>query len=83
MFLIERGGNRIINEYMLEGQVKDKTKTQLLNLLVDFIFEKFGLMPTREQKMMVSKAAVQLFPKLRTPNSKIDGIVSRNDLFLF
>lgn len=75
-FLIENGGARMVNEFNYEGKLCKKSRQKLCDFLCDFLFQKFGLYPTREQKAAVSKAAIQLFPVLRVPNSKLDGIVS-------
>lgn len=77
MFIIENGGSRIINEMSLCQQFTASAKNKLINLLSEFIVQNFGLYPTKEQKIAVSKATIKLFPILRVKTSKLDGIVSR------
>lgn len=81
--MIENGGARLINEFNNSGTVSytELWKRKLVDLLADFIFERFGLYPTPFQKITVCKATVELFPKLRVKDSKLDGIVRVLSIF--
>lgn len=77
-WLIDNGGSSVVNEFEYSKTLSTKMRNLLLELLVNYVVDKFGLYPTRSAKIMLSKATVQLFPNLHTQNSKLDGIVRIN-----
>lgn len=77
-YLIENNGSRIINEYNLStnSKMSSAAKSRLMDCLADFMFERFGDKPDRQQKIDVCKATVALFPRfLKVKNSQMGGIV--------
>lgn len=80
--MIENDGARIVNEYAHNHKLTDSSRNKLVDVLADFMFLKFGPYPSKEEKILISKLAIELFPCLRIPNSKIDGIVSYNLLWM-
>lgn len=80
-FLLENDGARIINEFNHTKNLSKSTRNKLFDLLVDFIFQRIGLYPSKDEKVAISKAVVELFPNLYALNSKLDGIVRNMNLF--
>lgn len=64
-------------------------KNKLSRVLCSFAVANFGPHPSREQKMDLAKAAIELFPALYYVDSQIDGVVRilhfvfRTDCLLF
>lgn len=75
MFLKSRGIARALNEQNAKIKITETAERQLIDGLADFIIDRFGYYPNREQKIDVCKAAVRLFPYLYVKRSKIGGIV--------
>lgn len=68
------GGKCILREYNTNQTLAEIKRKKLVGIIVDLIIEKFGLYPSAAVKIMVAKAAVNLFPCFKSHESK-DGIV--------
>lgn len=69
------GGKCILQEYSINQTLTETQRKKFVGIIVNLIIEKFGLYPTAAEKIMVAKAAVNLFPYFKSRESK-DGIVS-------
>lgn len=83
LFLIENGGVRIVNDLENCKEYNDRTKNKLIDLLVDFMIQRFGIYPTATQKKQVAKATLELFKVFHVKKSKLDGIVRLHPLLFF
>lgn len=79
-FLIENGGTRIVNELEKCKEYNDRSKNKLVDLLVDFMIQRFGLYPTAIQKRQVAKTTLELFKVFHIKKSRLDGIVRLDPL---
>lgn len=74
-YIIQNGGHTVLNEYTKHECFSEKTRRVLINHLTNFITERFGSYPNKDQKVMVAKATIELFPALKVKDSEIGGIV--------
>lgn len=77
--MIDKNGGHIFVESKALGpdeKFSDRTRRQLVALLVDFMRHVFGKKITADNKIATAKAAIILFPCMKIENSTFDGIVS-------
>lgn len=53
-----------MTEQEKNGVISDTTRTKLMGHLCEFILTTFGPYPEKQYKIIVSKAAIKLFPAL-------------------
>lgn len=75
-YLLLNEGATILNEYEAAKNLKVSTRRKLVSHIANFIIRQYGYYPSTEQKVMVCKAVVNLFPAYHIENSQCDGIVS-------
>lgn len=73
--LISTNGECILAEYSACGSLQPASRRKLIRHLGDFIIAKCGIYPSLDEKVMVSKAALELFPIFNVKNSDCGGIV--------
>lgn len=75
-YLKENGWSSFFDTYEDGEQISNVQRKQLMNMVADLIIDTFGFYPDLNEKVMVSKAVVNLFPCLATNPSKCGGTVS-------
>lgn len=60
-YMIEIGGEQIFNY-----QFTNKIKLQFVKMLADYVISKYGLNPSYDQFLTVSKSAILLIPELKS-----------------
>ncbi|XP_051999582.1 uncharacterized protein LOC127655686 [Xyrauchen texanus] len=63
------GGPAILAEYKEHGKLKDSTRRHLVNIVVAYITDKEGRVPSKETKICCALGIVTLFPSLKDPYS--------------
>lgn len=79
-FLVNNGGDHIFDEYDKKQILSNRTRKELVNLTVRMMIKKFGTNMSKEIKVEFAKAIVDIFPRLRDPDSNKGGYVS---LYIF
>jgi hypothetical protein len=69
------GGAEIIREEEIKTFLKDSSRKFAVNLLVEYGTSKFGLYPTRDEKIALCRAFIRVFPSLATTNNDLHNIV--------
>ncbi|XP_059208643.1 uncharacterized protein LOC131987795 isoform X1 [Centropristis striata] len=69
------GGEKILKEYATKGEMKDRTRRELVNIVVADMLEKYGSAPPKDKRTQYALGIVTLFPALKDPYSK-KGYVS-------
>ncbi|XP_048042265.1 uncharacterized protein LOC125265811 isoform X2 [Megalobrama amblycephala] len=64
------GGHVILAEYKEHGKLTDSTRRLLVNIVVAYITDKEGRVPSKETKTRCALGIVTLFPALKDPYSK-------------
>ncbi|XP_036947815.1 uncharacterized protein LOC119016386 isoform X2 [Acanthopagrus latus] len=62
------GGDKILAEYATKGQMKDRTRRELVNTVVADMLEKSA--PPKDKRTQYALGIVTLFPSLRDPYSR-------------
>lgn len=76
MYVEQNGGRSILREYNETRKINETSRRKLVNIVTDLVIERFGLHPTKDQKISVAKATIDVFKCFRVENSTNDGIVS-------
>ncbi|XP_051985524.1 uncharacterized protein LOC127646110 [Xyrauchen texanus] len=63
------GGPAILAEYKEHGKLKDSTRRHLVNIVVAYVTDKEGRVPSKETKIRCALGNVTLFPSLKDPYS--------------
>ncbi|XP_075320033.1 uncharacterized protein LOC142378921 isoform X1 [Odontesthes bonariensis] len=64
------GGEKILKEYATKGEMKDRTRRELVNIVVADMLEKYGSAPPKDKRTQYALGIVTLFPALKDPYSK-------------
>ncbi|KAI4793870.1 hypothetical protein KUCAC02_032434 [Chaenocephalus aceratus] len=64
------GGEKIMREYAMRGEMKDRTRRNLVNIDVADMVEKYGRAPPMDKRTRYALGIVTLFPSLKDPYSK-------------
>ncbi|KAI9522843.1 hypothetical protein NQZ68_033185 [Dissostichus eleginoides] len=64
------GGEKILKEYAMRGEMKDRTRRNLVNIVVADMVEKYGRAPPMDKRTQYALGIVTLFPSLKGPYSK-------------
>lgn len=72
MYVDKNGGKDILASYKKTNSIDETMRRKLSNIVVAFLTEKFGLFPTKDQKISVALATVNY----TVTNSQHGGIVS-------
>ncbi|KAF3834484.1 hypothetical protein F7725_025688, partial [Dissostichus mawsoni] len=64
------GGEKILKEYAMRGEMKDRTRRNLVNIAVADMVEKYGRAPPMDKRTQYALGIVTLFPSLKDPYSK-------------
>ncbi|KAK1897386.1 Glycerol-3-phosphate acyltransferase [Dissostichus eleginoides] len=64
------GGEKILKEYYMRGEMKDRTRCNLVNIVVADMVEKYGRAPPMDKRTQYALGIVTLFPSLKDPYSK-------------
>ncbi|XP_039649874.1 uncharacterized protein LOC120555261 [Perca fluviatilis] len=64
------GGEKILKEYAMRGEMKDRTRRDLVNIIVADMVEKYGRAPPKDKRTQYALGIVTLFPSLKDPYSK-------------
>ncbi|XP_031342633.1 uncharacterized protein LOC116176312 isoform X2 [Photinus pyralis] len=72
-FLHNNGGENILEEYDKNKILTNRTRKELVNLTVRMMIKNYGTSLSKEIKVEFAKALVELFPKLKDPNSTKGG----------
>ncbi|XP_056432740.1 uncharacterized protein LOC130371116 [Gadus chalcogrammus] len=64
------GGEKILKEYAMRGEFKDRTRRELVNIIVADMVEKYGRAPPKDKRTQYAWGIVTLFPSLKDPYSK-------------
>lgn len=78
--LKENGWDTFFETYENGEQITNRQRKDLINKVADLVIDFFGFYPDQNEKIMVSKAIIKLFPCLATNPSTCGGIVS---IFIF
>ncbi|XP_030849780.1 uncharacterized protein LOC115927716 [Strongylocentrotus purpuratus] len=65
--ILRHRGDAILREYELTGALQDKTRRQMINLLVAHMQEHYGKHPKAAMKTKYAMGIVNLFPRLKDP----------------
>lgn len=76
MYVDKNGGKDILASYKKTNSIDETMRRKLSNIVVAFLTEKFGLFPTKDQKISVALATVNYFQCFKVTNSQHGGIVS-------
>lgn len=76
MYVDQNGGKDILASYKKNESIDETMRRKLINIVVAFIAEKFGLFPSKEQKVSVALATVNYFQCFKVASSPHGGIVS-------
>lgn len=74
-FLLNNGGGHIFEEYAKNQILTNRTRKELVNLTVRMMLKRFGTKMSKQVKVEFAKALIQIFPKLRDPDSDKGGYV--------
>lgn len=75
-YLVENGWQQFFETYDEGEQISISQRKDLMNKVADMIIDFFGYYPDQNEKVMISKAIVSLFPCLAMNPSECGGIVS-------
>ncbi|KAK1880735.1 Elongation factor 4 [Dissostichus eleginoides] len=64
------GGEKILKEYAMRGEMKDRTRRNLVNIVVADMVEKYGRAPPMDKRTQYALGIVTLFPSLKDTYSK-------------
>lgn len=78
-YLRGNGGDFILKEQEKLHCLKPKTKNKLMEKLVNYIFEQYSMYPNSDDIILVSRATVEIFDKLKDDKG---GVVSLVQLIL-
>ncbi|XP_054482919.1 uncharacterized protein LOC129115521 [Anoplopoma fimbria] len=74
------GGEKILKEYAMRGEIKDRTRRELVNIIVADMVEKYGRAPPKDKRTQYAWGIVTLFPSLKDPYSKKGYVLQDFDL---
>lgn len=69
-YLGANGGRDIRQEYDEMDTLTETKRHKLVNLLVDMLIERYGLYPSKLNKIMLAKAAIVLFPRFKVEGTE-------------
>lgn len=81
-YLVDNGGKNILFEYRNTGTLSESSRHKLVNHLVDILIQRHGLYPKSFEKIMISKAALDLFPKFKVDGTQ-NGTVILFEYFVY
>ncbi|XP_056318525.1 uncharacterized protein LOC130232569 [Danio aesculapii] len=74
------GGLAVLAEYNEHGRLTDSTRRQLVNIVVAYITEKEGRVPSKETKTRCALGIVTLCPSLKDPYSRTGYVLQDFDI---
>lgn len=74
-FFTNNDEETLLREYEKKSSLKDSSRREAVNLMVNSLRKNFGNYPAREEKIAVAKAGVTVFPSYKVENSEFGGIV--------
>lgn len=82
-YLNKNGGQFIIAEYQTRNTLTESSRRKFVNFLVNMLVERYGLYPKAFEKIMIAKAAIDLFPKFRVDNTEHGTVRKKYIIFVF
>ncbi|XP_055307444.1 uncharacterized protein LOC129571654 [Sitodiplosis mosellana] len=73
-YVDDHGGKEIISAFKNDDRLTENLRRKLVNIVLDFIIERFGLYPTKEEKVAVAMATVNFFTCFKLAESRVGGI---------
>lgn len=68
---------QLLEEYRLKGSLTDCSRRKLVSSSINLLRKTFGNYPTREEKIQLAKAIIDLFPSYKIDDSETGGIVRK------
>lgn len=74
-YLQSGDSSSILNEYSVKHTLSDASRRSLVRESINFLRQRSGNYPSREDKVALAEAIIQLFPAYKIENSDCGGIV--------